>query len=209
MLYIKTFICNPYQENTYIVYNDQKEACIIDPGMKTEQEKNQFASFIQQEEIQIKQIINTHCHIDHVYGLNWIIATYHISTLFIHTEEEKILSFSYKMMEATIPQILQLSFLNEGDIVHVGEEPLLVLYTPGHSPGSISFYNKNNKIVFSGDTLFNGSIGRTDLPFGNHAQLINNIKEKLFTLPPETKVLAGHMNYTTIEKEIRDNMFFH
>ena len=150
------------------------------------------------------QLINTHCHFDHIFGARWVANTYNLE-LYIHPDEEKILNggpqsallFGLGFSNYKGP----LHFLNEGDTIKLGNDELKVLLTPGHSPGSICFYCEAQHFLIGGDVLFHESIGRTDFPYGNHEQLLQSIKEKLFVLPGETIVYPGHGPATTIEHE--------
>ncbi|WP_018617536.1 MBL fold metallo-hydrolase [Segetibacter koreensis] len=212
MLTVKIFTFNPTAENTYIIFNEVKEAIIIDPGCYFDEEKQKVKNFIQRSGLQPVQLLNTHCHLDHVFGNKWIFETYGLE-LFIHPNEELVLNFA--------PQSGQmwglpfenydgpLHFLEDGDIITLGDHELQVLLAPGHSPGSICFYDEEDKFVIGGDVLFKESIGRTDLPGGNHAALLESIRNQLFVLPDNVKVYPGHGEATTIGYEKTHNPFLH
>jgi glyoxylase-like metal-dependent hydrolase (beta-lactamase superfamily II) len=156
------------------------------------------------------QLLNTHCHLDHVFGNKWVAKTYGLE-LYIHPDEEKMLALapqSGSMYGLGFDNYTgPLHFLNEGDVVKLGDDELKVILAPGHSPGSICFYNEKQHFLIGGDVLFQESIGRTDLPFGNHEQLLKNIQEKLYVLPDETVVYPGHGPSTTIGHEKMHNPF--
>ena len=211
MLNIQIFSFNPFSENTYLVFNENKKGFIIDPGNFNKTETGTLQNFIENNGISIQNILLTHAHIDHVLGLQWAFDTYKVPVK-IHQEEKEILNrnpmsarnygFDFKPFEGEI------EFLKEGDSVFLDEDELIVLFVPGHSPGSIAFYNNAQNFVISGDALFQGSIGRTDLYRGNHAQLLESIRTQLFTLPEETQVYSGHGNPTQIGFEKNHNPFF-
>ena len=210
MLTVKSFEFSPIQENTYILYNEFNECIIIDPGCYFDEEKDKMLAFIDKNKLTPKMLINTHCHLDHVFGNKFIANKYNL-TLQIHENEKPVLAF------ATTSGLMynlpfdnyegEFIYLNEGEIIKIGDDELMVLLTPGHSPGSISFYSVKNKFVVSGDVLFRNSVGRSDLPGGNHETLIQSIKEKLMTLPEDTTVFSGHGLPTTIGYECRNNPY--
>src|SRR6185312_7641860 len=210
MFQIKTFTFNPVQENTYVLFNEQNECIIIDPGCYFDAEKEELKSFITLHKLKPKILLNTHCHLDHVCGNKFIAEEYKL-TLNAHLLEKQILDMapaSGLMFNLPFENYRgELIYLKEGDIVDLREDQLQVIHAPGHSPGSICFYCKKQHFIIGGDVLFQNSIGRTDLPFGNHEDLIKNIKEKLFPLPADTKVYPGHGSPTTIGAEIKDNPF--
>lgn len=210
MISIHSFTFGPFQENTYLLYNEAKECLIIDPGCYDEQERNELRSFIEKNNLKPIQLLNTHCHIDHVLGNRFVVDKYTIPLL-IHNSDLVVLDslmrvaqmYGLNVEESPQPN----AFLNEGDVITLGADKLDILFTPGHSPGSICFVNHAQKFVIGGDVLFYGSIGRTDLPGGNHQTLINSIKEKLLTLPDDYKVYAGHGQPTNIGFECNNNPF--
>ncbi len=202
---------NPFQENTYILYDDTKECVIFDPGMYTAEERKQCSDFIEENGLNPVRLINTHCHIDHVFGNNYIHKKYNLP-LEIHEGELPVLQ--------AVPQICQMygvpysdpspmpsRFIKEGDIIEFGNSKLEAIFTPGHSPASLSFYCKASKFVIAGDVLFHQSIGRTDLPGGDFATLIGSIKDKLFPLGDEVTAYPGHGPETKIGYERMNNTF--
>lgn len=208
---VQSFTFNLFSENTYILYDETNECIIIDPGCNDNYERQEISEFIRSNNLKPKHLINTHCHIDHILGNKFIAETYNLP-LTAHKKEKQVLDFGtqtammYQMHYEISPDITK--FLEEGDIITFGKTQLDILFTPGHSPASISLYCKSANILVAGDVLFQGSIGRTDLPGGNFETLTRNIKAKFFTLPDETIVLSGHGNPTTIGIEKRTNPFF-
>jgi hydroxyacylglutathione hydrolase len=210
MFQIKAFTFSPIQENTYVLYNENKDCLIIDPGCYYEEERQELRSFIESLQLTPKLLINTHCHLDHVFGNKFIAESYNL-TLNIHSKEEVVLQFaptSGLMYELPFDNYTgKLIYLNEGDIIKLGEDELEVIFTPGHSPGSVCFYCKKQAFLIGGDVLFNRSIGRTDLPMGDAEELYTSIRKKLFTLPDNVIVFSGHGPSTTIGEEKRENPF--
>jgi glyoxylase-like metal-dependent hydrolase (beta-lactamase superfamily II) len=210
MFQLKSFTFNPVQENTYLLYNEHKECIIIDPGCYYEHEKEELKSFINLNKLQPKFLLNTHCHLDHVFGNKFIAEEYKI-TLNSHPLEKKILELapaSGLMFNLPFDNYQgEIIYLEEGDKIFLGDDELEVIHAPGHSPGSICFYCKKQHFIIGGDVLFYNSIGRTDLPGGHHEHLISSIKEKLFKLPEDTKVYPGHGPTTTIGAEIKENPY--
>ena len=204
MLQIKSFIFSPIQENTYLLYNQQQECIIIDPGCYFDDEKEILKTFIDQQQLKPVYLLNTHCHLDHVFGNKYIHDTYQL-TLHLHEKEKQVLGFAptsglmYNMPFTNYSGDFIL--LKDGDKVLLGEDELQVIEAPGHSPGSICFYCKKQNFIIGGDVLFQRSIGRTDLPGGNHQTLLDSIRQKLFVLPDETVVYSGHGATTTIGEE--------
>jgi hydroxyacylglutathione hydrolase len=206
---VKFTFC-PFQENTYILYDNTKECVIIDPGCYDDRERNSLVKFIESRELIPVRLINTHCHIDHIFGNKFVSEKYNLP-LESHKEEQQMIEYSMLAAQKyglTLEQSPAISvFWNEGDVVTFGESELEVLYTPGHSPASISFYARKDNFVIGGDVLFRQSIGRTDLPGGDFDTLINSIRTKFFTLPDETKVYSGHGEVTTVGFEKLNNPF--
>ncbi len=210
MLKIKSFVFSPIQENTYLLYNEFNDCLIIDPGCYFPEEKDELKSFITQSGLTARMLLNTHCHLDHVFGNKFIAETYEL-TLQLHEKEKTLLDYApasglmYNMpFENYAGKYI---YLKEGDIIKLGDDELKVIEAPGHSPGHICFYCAKQNFIISGDVLFHRSIGRTDFPGGNHETLLKNIREKLFVLPEETKVYSGHGPVTTIGEEKKENPF--
>ena len=207
---IAVFTFNSFAENTYVLYDETKECIILDPGCNTEDERKQLIDFITSSELTPVKLVNTHCHIDHVLGNNFIHEKYNLP-LISHKLEQLVLdnmggvAHMYAIEYDPSPKIVE--FLDEGDVLKFGNTTLEVLFTPGHSPGSISFFHRTSKQLIAGDVLFQRSIGRTDLPGGDHAAIINSIKTKLFPLGDDVVVYSGHGPNTTIGEERRENPF--
>jgi hydroxyacylglutathione hydrolase len=210
MLQIQSFIFSPIQENTYILYNELKECIIIDPGSYFDEEKDAMKTFIEQKQLVPKMLLNTHSHLDHVFGNKFIADTYDLK-LQLHEKEKMVLEFApVSGLKYNMPfdnYTGELIFIKEGDKITLGTDELEIFDTPGHSPGHIIFYCRKQHFVISGDVLFQRSVGRTDLPGGDHQTLINSIQQKLLVLPDETKVYSGHGAVTTIGEEKKSNPF--
>ncbi len=210
MFQIQSFTFSPIQENTYLLFNEFKQCIIIDPGCYFDEEKETLQAFIDKKGLLPVMLLNTHCHLDHVFGNKFIAETYGLS-LQLHEKEKAVLAFA-----PTSGLMYNMPFDNyageyivlmEGDKISLGNDELLIIEAPGHSPGSICFYCAKQNFVISGDVLFKGSIGRTDLPMGNHQTLINSITQKLFLLPDNVVVYSGHGSKTSIGAEKFFNPF--
>lgn len=210
MIHVKIFIFNPFRENTYIVWDDTGECIIIDPGCENAREQDELKSELGKNGLKPVKLINTHCHIDHILGNAFIKDAFSIP-LIIHKLELPLLANSDQQAAffglESCKQVEPDSFIEEGDTIQFGESEFDVLHIPGHSPGGISLVNRKEKIAFTGDVLFQGSIGRSDLPGGDHNLLIKNIKEKLLLLDPDTIVYPGHGPATKIAIERNTNPF--
>lgn len=210
MLKIKSFVFSPIQENTYLLYNEFNHCVIIDPGCYFDAEKEQLAGFIKQNGLTPKMLLNTHCHLDHVFGNKFVSETFGL-TLHLHEKEKAVLEFapaSGLMWNMPFDNYAgAFNYLKEGDVIKIGEDELAVIEAPGHSPGHVCFYCKAQNFVIGGDVLFQRSIGRTDLPGGDHQTLLNSIRQKLFVLPGQTVVYSGHGPATTIGEEKAENPY--
>lgn len=210
MLHLQSFTFNAFLENTYVLYDDSKEAIIFDPGCFDNDEKHTLTSFILAEGLKVTKLINTHCHIDHVLGNAFVKRQYDVPLL-VHKQELPVLksvsvyasNYGFPGYEPTLPD----GFLEENQIITIGSHELTCLFVPGHSPGHLVIYNEEHKICIAGDTLFQDSIGRTDLPGGDHQTLLSHIKKVLFSLPDDTQVFPGHGGATTIGYEKTYNPF--
>lgn len=211
MLTIYKFTFNLFGENTYLLVDDDtKEAAVVDPGMSTDAEKEAFDKKIKELGVKITQIINTHLHLDHCFGISHVADKYGAKVLAHRADEaigksvpEQTARFHIPVKASSVEIDVPLS---EGDVISIGRSRLEVIHVPGHTPGGIALYWRKGDIVIVGDSLFKGSIGRTDLG-GNHDQLVGSIRRKLLTLPPETKVLSGHGPITTIGEEAIGNPY--
>lgn len=210
MLEVKVLTFNPVQENTYLLFNEKNECIIIDPGCYYDNEKEALTVAIEKNNLRPLMLLNTHCHLDHVFGNKFIAEKYKL-TLHLHKTEEQMLRMapaSGLMFNLPFDNYSgEFIFLNEGDIITLGDDKLKVIHTPGHSPGSICFYCKEQKFIVGGDVLFYNSIGRTDLPSGNYEDLIKSIQQKLFVLADDVKVYSGHGPETFIGYEKETNPF--
>lgn len=210
MLQVKTFAFNPLQENTYILYNENSECCVIDPGCYFNNEKERLKDFIEQQKLSPKYLLNTHCHLDHIFGNKFVHDTWQLP---LYLNEKDVPLLERAPVSGTYYNLPfdnysgPMHFLTEGDTIKLGDDELKVLFTPGHAPGHICFYCEKQEFVIAGDVLFKLSIGRTDLPGGDYNTLIDSIREKLFTLPDNVKVYPGHGEATTIGFEKRNNPF--
>lgn len=210
MLKVQSFTFNPFSENTYILYNDLGECMIIDPGTYNAHEEEILSGFIYSQGLKPKMLLNTHCHIDHIFGNTWCSEKWKLP-LHAHALELPILNMGRE--SATLyglhyhESVKPMHTLENGQIVRLGEDTLEVLFTPGHSPGSVSFYSRESGFVISGDVLFKNSIGRTDLPGGHYETLINAIKTRLMPLEDHVVVYSGHGPATTIGEERAMNPF--
>jgi glyoxylase-like metal-dependent hydrolase (beta-lactamase superfamily II) len=210
MLHIQSFTFNPFQENTYIIFNEHKDCWIVDPGMSNSSEEKVLCDYILANHLVPKAILNTHAHIDHILGIDFVANKYGIP-FFLHEKELPILNnasntakmfgFQYNGVQ-TVPK-----FISEKEALKLGDDTLSVKFVPGHSPGSIAFYYQGGNWIISGDALFAGSIGRTDLMFGDYNTLINSIKTQLLTLAGNTIIYSGHGPQTNILTERESNPF--
>jgi len=210
MLTVKAFSFNPVEENTYILYNEKKECCIIDPGFYFPAERERFKGFIEETNLLPTLLLNTHCHLDHVFGNKFVHDTWGLS-LHIHEKEKQMLDVapaSGEMWQLPFENYEgELIFIKDTSGIKIGNDELEVRFAPGHSPGHVCFYDEADGFAISGDVLFHGSIGRTDLPGGDFHTLINSIQTRLFTLPDETKIYCGHGPMTTVGFEKMNNPF--
>lgn len=209
---IARFIFQLFGINTYIVWDEiTGKAAIIDPGMSSQREEEALTAFIEKNRLTVTNLINTHMHVDHAAGNHFIIKTYGVNLSANALEKElgnKLAEQAEMFMLDFQPKGGEIStFLNDGDIIEIGDSRLKVLLVPGHSPGSIALYSAADKFLVAGDALFAGSIGRTDLPGGSMSQLVNAIKSKLLILPADTVVYPGHGDPTTIGFEKSHNPF--
>ncbi len=211
MTKIKVFVFNPFQENTFLLYDESNECIIIDAGCNEEHEFKELDNYITENNLTLKLIINTHCHIDHIMGNAYLVDKYNVPSI-AHKEDmpllersnDMALAFGFNVQEPPIPG----RFVNEGDKIKFGNTTLLVKHVPGHSPGSIALYNEDEQFVIVGDVLFKGGIGRTDLPGGDYDTLIASINDKLFTLNGDVVVYSGHGESSTIAHEKNTNPYF-
>ena len=210
MLTVKRFIFNPIQENTYVVYNGKDACAIIDPGCYFPEEKQALSHWLRETRVHPNLLLNTHCHLDHVFGNKWAAEHYNLE---LQIGEKELPTFNFAP-ESGIRWSMpfenykgNILFLKEGDDIVMGTDILEVLFTPGHSVGHVVFYNREQGFIIGGDVLFRMGIGRTDLPGGDHSLLIKSIREKLLGLPGDVIVYPGHGEPTTIGFEKENNPF--
>jgi hydroxyacylglutathione hydrolase len=207
---IKPFVFNPFQVNTYLLYDDSHECVIIDAACYEKHEVDTILDFIAEKELKPKALLTTHGHVDHICG-NVFFKDHFALPILMHKEDNYLIDaavqygsiFGFNIKQPPSPT----GFLAQGDTFNFGDSSLEIIHAPGHSPGSILFYSKADHFLISGDVLFSGSIGRTDLPKGNFNTLINSITSKIMILPDETRVYPGHGNSTTIGRERETNPF--
>ncbi len=204
-------VFSPIQVNTYIVEGDNGGCIIIDCGCYGSTEEKRLEDFLAARGLKPELLINTHCHLDHVFGNAFMLERYglrswfHEGDRYNHTTAPKhALMFGLDMEAPPEPA----GYLVDGEVVSAAGLSFQVIAVPGHSPGGIAFYSENDGVIFTGDALFAGSIGRSDLPGGNHEQLMTNIRTRLFSLPPGTVVYPGHGPETTVGEEMRSNPYF-
>lgn len=210
MINIKTFVFNPFQENTYVLSDETRECAIVDPGCNSEKEFNVLFAYISSNKFKPVRLLLTHGHIDHVLGLSVVSENFqlkpeiHKLDLYLTNDfvsQGKIFGFNAR-------PILNISVFLEEDIpVLFGNSQLGVLHVPGHTPGSVAFFSHFDKFVITGDVLFQGSIGRTDLPGGDYDVLMESINNKLLNLSDEVRIFPGHGPYSTIGEEKKSNPF--
>jgi len=205
MIQIAKFTFNPFSENTFVLYDETKECVIIDPGCQTKEEKKALADFISSNELKPVRLLNTHCHLDHIFG-NYFVSKEYGLELGMHELDVPTLGFAPQACAMYGIRDFELSpepgyFFDHGDKVNFGKSELEVLFGPGHAPGHVAFYAKEDQFVVNGDILFEGSFGRYDLPGGDFNVLKKTITETMFALPDETTVLCGHGGETTIGRE--------
>ncbi len=210
MIEIKSFTFNAFSENTYVLYDESKECVVIDPGCSHEAEELELTQFISDNHLKPIRLLNTHCHIDHILGNKFVADTYGLSLEANENEEDNVKradTYAAMFGLGSLDTISISKFLKEGDTIGFGHSKLEVLFTPGHSPGHVIFYDPIQKIMIGGDVLFRESIGRTDLPGGSYHTLIQSIQNKLFTLDDDIVVYPGHGPETTIGYEKQYNPF--
>lgn len=211
MLQIKKFTFNMFSENTFVVWDEiTKDCAVVDPGCFDEYEEKELSDFIEKNNFKVKYLINTHCHIDHIFGCEFIKEKF--SPVYLAPEKDIPLLENVNVQSKKIEiefstSILPDKYITEQTVVELGESELKFLFTPGHTPGEYCIYFQDEKFCITGDVLFYDSIGRTDLWGGNYDDLIKSIREKLLTLPDETTIFPGHGLQSTILRERTENPF--
>lgn len=211
MIQLRKMVFNSFQVNTYIIYDETGECIIVDPANYEPEEDQALSAFISEHKLKPVLNINTHCHIDHILGINHVKKAFNVP-LHTHENEAKLLKnaplmgkvFGFNVGELPVID----HFISHGEIIAFGNSELSAIHVPGHSAGSLAFYAQEGQFAITGDALFAGSIGRTDLPGGDYDTLIESISSNLFSLPPETSIWPGHGESSTINDEIAHNPFF-
>ncbi len=211
MIQVQTFVFNPFSENTYVLYDKTGEGVVIDPGCFQQNEYNELETFVKTNQLTIKYILITHGHIDHVLGCTYLKKSWQ-TPIWLHQKEKETYdavptyaaSYGFNQYLHTPADY----YFTNDEVISFGNSTLDIIYAPGHSAGHVAFINKEAKMCIGGDILFNGSIGRVDLPGGDYDTLIKSIKSKIFTLPEDTMVYPGHGEPTTVKKEKATNPFF-
>ena len=203
---------NPFGENMYILWDEaSREAVVVDPGMMRQDERDMVTKFIADNDLKVKHILLTHLHLDHVTSARWLADQTGADVCGSILDKELGLNLPQQVAQFHLKiesEVLTLDrHLQDGETIPLGDETIQVLHVPGHSPGGLAFYLPESSLLISGDTIFNGSVGRTDLMGGDMATLINSIREKIFPLPDETVIASGHGPTTTVADEKRFNPF--
>lgn len=214
MLHIQRFIVNMIQENCYIVHDETNEGVIIDCGAFYPEEKEAIKHYIKGSHLNIRHLLDTHLHFDHILGNEYLFNTFGLEpeasekdlSLYEHIDEQLADFLGLQGYRIHLPPLKRC--LDDGETVTFGTHTLHVIATPGHTPGGLEFYCKEERVLFSGDSLFRRSIGRTDFPGGNYDDLVHSLKQKIMVLPDDVKVLPGHSLSTTIGGEKKNNPYF-
>jgi hydroxyacylglutathione hydrolase len=211
MFRIKKFVFSPFQENTYVLYSESGKAWVIDPGCYHKEEKNSLSDFISKEGLTVTRLLNTHCHLDHVFGNKFMCDTYNVLPEY-HVLDEPTMDLagvSAKMygVDGFEDSPRAKNHLREIDKLDLDGNQFEIVFVPGHAPGHIAFINHEQKVIIGGDVLFRGSIGRTDLPGGDLDTLLNSIRNQFFNLAENFTVYSGHGEETTIGYEKTHNPF--
>lgn len=213
MLHIQAFTCNMVEENTYIVYDTEtREAAIVDCGAFYPHERQAIVDYLHEHDLRVVHLLNTHAHFDHIFGLQWASDTFELLPVlhqkeepFYFAAEESLRLFFPNPFPLPVPPVKQ--WLKDGDYILLGNHQLQVLFTPGHTPGGVCFYDETSAVLFAGDSLFLENIGRCDLPGGNLSTLISSLRNKLLVLPDAVVVYPGHGPTTTIGHERQHNPY--
>lgn len=210
MLRIQSFVFSPFSENTYVLSDDSGECIVLDPGCYNSEERGRLTAYLEDNQLKLVKIVNTHCHLDHIFGNAFLKGKYDVP-LIAHKKDLPLLEGAQLAAQlygvSLTPSPLPDAFIDEGDVLTFGETKLEVLFVPGHAPGHVAFYHRESKQLFSGDVLFQMSIGRTDLPGGSMDVLMDSIFTKILPLEDEVKVYSGHGPVTTVGAERRSNPY--
>ena len=212
MVHIEKFVFSPFQENTYVLYEPQGECIIVDPGCYFREEQEAFRGFIERQELNPVRLLNTHCHLDHVFGNAWVHREWQLLPEY-HALEKQNLALA--PMSAQLYGVANFEpspeaklLLREGTSFDIAGASFDIIWMPGHAPGHLAFYCESQALLVSGDVIFREGIGRTDLPGGDHEQLFETIRNEVFTLPEETIIYSGHGPETHVGHEKKMNPFF-
>ncbi|MBE0679378.1 MAG: MBL fold metallo-hydrolase [Bacteroidales bacterium] len=204
-------VFSPIEVNTYILEGDEGGCIVIDCGCYGPAEERRLEKYFKARALTPVLLLNTHCHLDHIFGNAFMLERFGLRSWFHEGDSHNHASatkhaqmFGLDMEEPPMPA----GYLSDGEVLTAAGVSLEVIAVPGHSPGGIAFYSEKDGVIFTGDALFAGSIGRSDLPGGDHEQLMTNIRKRLFILPPDTIVYPGHGPETTIREEMKSNPFF-
>jgi hydroxyacylglutathione hydrolase len=208
-IHVQSFTFGPFQENTYIAYNEEKTAVIIDPGCSNSYEEQQLVDFIESNNLEIKALLSTHCHIDHIFGNAFVLNKYKVD-YYIHELDLPVLERGERSaqvygIQGFTPSPQPTNFLKDNEVISFDNLNFKVIFGPGHAPGHVAFYSEENHFAISGDILFKGSFGRVDLPGGDLETLKQTIHNRFFTLPEQTIIYSGHGPETTIGVEKKTN----
>ena len=206
---IEILACNPLEENTVVLHDETGEAIVVDCGCSTPRERDALRDLLSGRRLTPVALLNTHLHVDHILGNAFMLEQYGLSAR-AHRADEPWLAAAADCaarlgLGIIAPPPALGRYLDEGETVRVGHSALRVIHVPGHSAGSLCYYSERDKLLLSGDVLFEGGIGRADLPGGNMLQLVTGIREKLLVLPDDVRVVPGHGAATTIGREKRAN----
>jgi hydroxyacylglutathione hydrolase len=208
-IHVQSFTFGTFQENTYIAYNEEKTAVIIDPGCSNSYEEQQLVDFIESNNLEIKALLSTHCHIDHIFGNAFVLNKYKVD-YYIHELDLPVLERGERSaqvygIQGFTPSPQPTNFLKDNEVISFDNLNFKVIFGPGHAPGHVAFYSEENHFAISGDILFKGSFGRVDLPGGDLETLKQTIHNRFFTLPEQTIIYSGHGPETTIGVEKKTN----
>jgi glyoxylase-like metal-dependent hydrolase (beta-lactamase superfamily II) len=210
MLTIHSFCFNAFQENTYVIYNEKKNAMIVDPGCYLKNEQDELSGFISENKLKPTLLLNTHCHLDHVFGNNFVSEQYGLTAHF-HKNEQAVIDRLPQGGERwgvpCEPYKGPVQYIEQDEIIQLDDATFQVLLTPGPSPGSVCFYNKQQDFMIGGDLIFKDGVGRTDLPGCNPLDLINSIRTQILPLPDTMTIYAGHGPETTLGREKKANPY--
>ena len=212
MIKIKVFAFNAFREATYLVYDETKEAIVIDAGLSSSSECDRFNDFVSKNELKIVKLVNTHCHVDHITGVGYLKNKYNVPFCANKLDEQFLTKLTETAqgygIEVPYPAIDKIDeYITDGDYVTFGDSKLKVITTPGHTEGGLVLLDENSNSLFTGDTLFKGSIGRTDLPGGSYQELMTSILKKIVPIGKDVTVYPGHGDHTTLAEELMYNPF--